>query len=54
MTFILEQGTRLIYNAALPQIRLEFLSLSVFYLTGALVLLPAMLWFFKKDYIRQD
>ena len=54
VTFILEQGTRQVYNAALPQIRLDFLSYSAFYLAGALVLLPAMLWFFRKDYISQD
>lgn len=35
-------------------LRTGFLSLSAFYLAGALVLLPAMLWFFRKDYIRQE
>ena len=33
--------------------RAGFLSLSVFYFAGALVLLPAILCFFKKDYIPQ-
>jgi len=34
-------------------LRTGFLSLSAFYLAGALVLLPAILWLFKKDYIQQ-
>lgn len=31
--------------------RIGFASLGCFYLTGALVLLPAMIWLFKRDYI---
>ena len=34
--------------------RTGFLSLSVFYFAGALVLLPAILHFFRKDYIKQE
>ena len=32
-------------------LRTGFLSLSVFYLVGAAVLLPALIWFFKRDYV---
>ena len=32
-------------------LRTGFLSLSVFYLAGAAVLLPALVWFFKRDYV---
>jgi hypothetical protein len=32
--------------------RAAFASLGAFYLTGAAVLLPAMIWFFEKDRVR--
>lgn len=74
VTFFLSLGTRQLYNAVLPQIKIEFArfgttdaqlgavssvfavvfgfaSLGCFYLAGALVLLPAMIWLFKSDYI---
>ena len=35
-------------------LRTGFLSLSAFYLAGAVALLPAIVWFFRKDYIPQD
>ena len=34
-------------------LRTGFLSLSVFFLAGALVLVPALIWFFKRDYVRE-
>ena len=35
-------------------LRTGFLSLSVFFLAGAIVLIPAMVRYFRQDYIRQD
>ena len=88
VTFFLEQGTRQIYNAVLPQIKVDFAqpgitdtqlglvgavfsavlgrmgeafsmrtafaSLGVFHLLGAIVLLTAIVCYFKHDYIPQS
>lgn len=42
VAFFLELGSRQLYGAA-------FASLGAFYLAGAAVLLPALIWFFEKD-----
>ena len=35
-------------------LRTGFLSLSVFFFSGAVVLIPAMVRYFRQDYIKQD